>query len=211
MSNLLPDSYRPLVNKMKKQSGDRSYPIWLLVNPKYPTVLHDIWAPILYEIQDRVYRKLHLSIETENIFVQNTVSDIGVVTKNLNTWASEVAREIELLKENIIEHQPKILITFGTTTDELVRRVFNLNPANVPNYWSTTNLEEEFERSIADFDINKTNRIPLVRRVVKNSKFIDDRTYFAWEDNDTDNYFREVGIKIADRIIENKDSLKIWI
>jgi hypothetical protein len=194
---------------MTKESGDRSYPIWLLVNPKYPTVIHDIWAPILYEIQDRVYRKLHLRIETSNIFIKNAVSDIGLVSNAANSRAAEVAQEIVKLRENIREFQPKILITFGTILDEFVRRVFDLKPEKGPNYWSTTNLDDEFERSIATFDINQTNRIPLVRRLAKSTKFIEDQNYFSWED--TESYFREVGTKLADRIIENKDNLKIWV
>ena len=209
MPNLVRNNYLPLVDRMTKESGDRSYPIWLLVNPKYPTVIHDIWAPILYEIQDRVYRKLHLRIETSNIFIKNAVSDIGLVSNAANSRAAEVAQEIVKLRENIREFQPKILITFGTILDEFVRRVFDLKPEKGPNYWSTTNLDDEFERSIATFDINQTNRIPLVRRLAKSTKFIEDQNYFSWED--TESYFREVGTKLADRIIENKDNLKIWV
>jgi hypothetical protein len=194
---------------MKKEFGDRAYPIWLLVNPKYPAVRHDIWTPILDEIQDKVYRKLHTRIDTEKIYIKNAVSDIGIVRNTANWWAAEVAKEIVTLKESVLEHQPKIIITFGTITYELVRRVFEIRPVNGPKYWSTTNLGDEFERSISNFDINQTNRIPLLRRVMKSGRFIEDHNYFSWEDNE--NYFRDVGTKIADKIIENKDSLKIWI
>lgn len=209
MPNLVRNNYLPLIDRMKKESGDKSCPIWLLVNPKYPTVIHDIWAPVLYEIQDRVYRKLHLRIETENFFIKNAVSDIGIVSNTSNSRATAVAQEIAKLREDIHKFQPKILITFGTILDEFIRRVFELKPEKGPNYWSTTNLEDEFERSITSFDINRTNRIPLVRRIIKSTKFIEDQNYFSWED--TESYFREVGTKIADRIIENKDNLKIWI
>ncbi|HUX47117.1 MAG TPA: hypothetical protein VMV58_03815 [Desulfosporosinus sp.] len=44
---------------------------------------------------------------------------------------------------------------------------------------------------------------------MKSGRFIEDRNYSSWEDSET--YFRDVGAKIADRIIENKDDLKIWI
>ena len=209
MSNLALNKYSPLVDRTKKESGDGSYPIWLLVNPKNPAVRYDIWAPILNEIQDNVYRKLHKRIDTENILIKNAVSDIGIVSNSSNCRASEVAEEIVTLRESILEHQPKILITFGIISYELVRRVFEIRPENGPKYWSTTNLGDEFERSIANFDINQTNRIPLIRRIMKNGKSVEDHNYFSWEDNE--NYFREVGTKIADRIIENKDSLKIWI
>lgn len=209
MSSLVLNKYSPLVDRMKQESGDRSSPIWLLVNPKFPAARHDIWAPILDEIQDKVYRKLHTRIDTGNIFIKNAVSDIGIVPNTANWWAAEVAKEIVTLRESVLEHQPKILITFGTITYEFVRRVFDIRPEKGPKYWSTTNLGNEFERSIANFDINQTNMIPLLRRVMKSGKLIEDRNYSSWEDSE--NYFRDVGTKIADRIIENKDNLKIWI
>ncbi len=203
------NKYSPIVDRKKKDSGDGSYPIWLLVNPKYPAVRHDIWTPILNEIQDKVYRKLHARIDTEKIIFKNAVSDIGIVPNTSNSFAAEVAKEIVMLRESVLEHQPKILITFGIITHEFVRRVFEIRPEKGPKYWSTTNLGDEFERSIANFDINQTNRIPLLRRVMKSGKFMEDRNCFSWED--CENYFRDVGTKIADRIIENKDSLNIWI
>ena len=189
---------------MKKESGDRSCPIWLLVNPKYPADIYDIWAPIMYEIQDKVYRKLHARIDKRNIFIMNAVSDIGRVPNTSNCWTAEVAKEIVMLRESILEHQPKLLITFGTITNEFVRRVFDSRPENGPKYWNTTKLGDEFERSITNFDITRTNWIPLIRRVTKSGKNIKD-----WDDSE--NYYHDVATKIADRIIENKSSLKIWI
>ena len=208
MSSLVLNKYSPLVDKMKQESGDKSDPIWLLVNPKYPAAIYDIWTPILYEIQDKVYRKLRARIDTNNIFIKEAVSDIGIVRTSSNSGVSEVAKEEIRLRESVREYQPKVLITFGIITYELVRRVFDIRPEKGPKYWSTTNLGDEFERSIANFDINQTNMIPLPSRV-KGDKFIEDHNYFSMNENEK--YFRDVGAKIADRIIENKDSLKIWI
>lgn len=207
MSNLVLNNYSPLVDKIRNESGDRSYPIWLLVNPKDLAVRHNIWTPILEEIQDKVYRKLQTRIDTKNIFIKNAVSDIGLVPNNRG--AADVAKEIVKLREIVLEYQPKILITFGTITYEFVKRVFEVSNEKGPKYWSTTNLGDEFERSIVNFDINQANRIPLLSRVIKSGRFIEDRNYFSWKESE--NYFRDVGTKIADKIIENKDSLKIWI
>ena len=208
-SLVLKKNYSPLVDRWNTESGDKSYPIWLLLNPKYPAVIYDIWNPILYEIQDKVYRKLHARIDTKNIYIKNTVSNIGLEPNNSTGRSEEVSQEMVALRESILEHQPKIIITFGTITSEFIRRIFEKRPEIGPQYWSTTNLDYEFDRSIANFDVNQTNMIPLLRRIMKKSKLIDERDYFSWEDNE--NYFREVGTKIAERIIENRDSLKIWI
>ena len=209
MSSLVLNNYLPLDNRMKQESGDKTYPIWLLVNPKYPTAIYDIWNPILYEMQDKVYRKLHARIDTNNIFMKNAVSDIGIVRRSSNWWTAEVAKEEVILRESVCEYKPKILITFGISTYEFVRRVCEMKPVEGPRYWSTTNLGEELERSIANFDINQTNRIPLPSRVMTSDKFLEDRNDFSWSDNES--YLRDIGSKIANRIIENKDSLKIWI
>jgi len=187
---------------MKNESGDRSCPIWLLVNPKYPNDVYDIWTPILYEIQDKVYRKLHARIDRGNIFIMNAGSDIGRAPSTLNCRTAEVAEEIVKLRESVLEHQPKLLITFGSITNEFVRRIFDTRTENGPKYWNTTNLGDEFERSITNFDITRTNWIPIIRRATKSGKI-------DWDDSE--NYYHYVATKITDRIIENKDSLKIWI
>jgi len=209
LSSLVLNKYSPLVDTSKQESGDKSYPIWLLVNPNYPAVRHNIWTPILEEIQDKVYRKLHTRIDTKNIFIKNAVSDIGMVANTVNSGAVAVAKEIMMFRQSVLEQQPKIIFTFGSITYEFARRVFEIRNEKGAKYWSTANLGDEFERSIANFDINQTNRIPLPSRVMKSGKFFEERNYSNWKDSG--NYFRDAGTKIADRIIENKDRLKIWI
>ncbi len=202
MSSSVLNNYSTIVDSMKIETGNRACPIWLLVNPKYSHDIYDIWAQIMYEIQDKVYRKLHARIDSRNIFMMSAVSDIGRIPNPI--IEAEVAKEIIVLRESILEHQPKLLITFGTITNEFVRRVFDISPENGPKYWSTSNLGDEFERSIANFDITRTNWIPLIRRATKSCKHNKDWTY-------NESHYHDVATKIADRIIENKDSLRIWI
>ncbi len=189
--------------RVQRDSGEMTYPIWLLVNPKYPSAYHDIWRPILEEIQDRVYREMYIRIDTSNIYIRKTVIDSELVPNTLNWWGKEVAKEINVFREMVHEHKPKILITFGAFPFEFVRRVFNIKPEKGPKAWSTSILRDEFEKSIENFDINKTNRIPLLRRVVSSDKLM---TRAGRE-----TYVNYVGAMIADRIIENRDSLNIWI
>ena len=195
--------------KMERESGERAYPIWLLVNPKHPAVRHNIWSPVLNEIQDRVYREIHTRIDTTNIFIRNAVNDCRIVPNTLNWWGAEVANEIELFRGIVLEHKPKILISFGAFPFEFVRRVYEIKPEKGPKYWGTSNLGDEFGRSIENFDINKTNRIPLLRRVITNDNYIEAHNCFGRKDGK--NYYYEVATKIAEKIIENKDSLDIWI
>ena len=191
--------------EVKRESGDKTYPIWLLVNPKHPAVSHNIWTPVLAVIQDKVYRDMHMRIDSNDIYIRNAVKDSRVVPKTLNWWGPEVATEIEVFRELVFEYKPKILITFGAFPYEFMRRVFQIKPEKGPKSWGNSNLGDEFGRAIENFNINETNRIPLLRRIVESGKFIKDQNDFG------ENYFQYVGTKIASKIIQNKDSFNIWI
>lgn len=204
------NKYTPVVDNLKRETGDRNYPIWLLVNPKHPSVRHYIWTPILAEIQDKVYRDLRTRIDTTNIFIRYAVSNSGLVPNTLNWWGSEVAAEIETFRNMVVEHKPKILISFGAFPYEFVRRVYEIEPEKGPKFWGTSNLGDEFIKAIENFDVDKTNMIPLLRRVIESGKFIEDNDNTSKE-NDIENYFQYVGNRIAEKIIEHKDSFDIWI
>lgn len=206
MSGFARDKYIPLVDR---DLGDRNYPIWLLINPKYPAVVNDIWGHVLDEIQDKVYRELHARIDTTNLYIRSVVSDCGIVPNTLNWWGIEVATEIKLLREIILEHQPKMLISFGAFPYEFMRRVFEIKPEKGPKYWSSETLKDEFKQSLKNFDVIHTNMIPLLRRVISSDKLIESHDYFG--SNDTQRYYQDVGTKIAEKIIQNKDSLDIWM
>ena len=209
MSSLTLNKYIPLVEKIKRETGEKSYPIWLLVNPKHPAVRHNIWTPVLAEIQDKLYREIHSRIDTTNIYIRNAVCESRIVPNTLNWWGVEVAKEIEMFREIVLEHKPKILISFGAFPFEFMRRAFEIKPDKGPKSWSASNLGDEFGRAIENFDIYTANRLPLLRRVIESGKFVEDNNNFGRKDGE--NYFHYVGTKIAEKIIENKDSLNIWI
>ena len=209
MSSLTPDKEIPVNEKTRRDSGEKAYPIWLLVNPKYPTVVYGIWRHVLDEIQDKVYREIHTRIDTTNIYIRSAVSDCGIVPNTLNWWGNEVSEEIKLFRGIIIEHKPKMVLSFGAFAFEFLRRVNQMQPEKGPKYWSASNLRDEFDRSVEKFDINQTNSIPLLRRVIESDKFIETQNYFS--PNDSEKYFHHVGTKLAEKIIENKDTLDLWI
>jgi len=172
---------------LARESGERSDPIWLLVNPKHPAVRYYIWTPVLAVIQDKVFREIHKRIDTDNMLIRNVVRESGLVANTLNWWGAEVEEEIASFRELVLEHKPKMIVTFGAFPYEFMRRVYELQPIKGPKYWSTARLKEEFEQSIVNFDMNKTNRVPLLRRVVESGKFIEGHNYFCEEL--VENYF----------------------
>ena len=191
------------------ESGELTCPIWLLVDPKYPEVRHKIWTPVLSEIQEKVYLLLHKRIDTAKIYTRYTVKDKKLIPNTLNWWSKEVVEEIGIFRELVIKYHPKVLISFGAFTFEFTRRVYDIKPEKGPIYWENAILGEEFLRAIQEFDITKTNRIPLLRRLVSETKFIEGSNFN--QNCDCQNYYKYVGAKIADKIIENKDSFNIWI
>lgn len=193
---------------MKRESGERSFPIWVVFNPKHP-ISHDNWTPVLDVIQDKVYREINTRIETTNIYYRDAVSDSRIVPNTLNWWGPEVVKEIELFREIVFQDKPIMLFSLGAFAFEFLRRVYEIMPEKGPKAWSSSNLGEEFERSIESFDSYKTNLIPLLHRVGENAGFLDSHNYFSRKDGE--NYYHYVGTKLADKIIENKDRLNIWI
>ena len=206
MSSSTLNKYTPLVDKLKRESGERTFPIWLLFNPKHPVVSHYIWTPVLTEIQDMVYRELHTRINTSAIYFRNVVSDSAIVPRTANWWGAQAGTEIERFREIVLEHNPKILISFGAFPFEFVRRAYRIKPEKGPKSWGNSNLGDEFTKSIESFDINDTNRIPLLRHMASSGKYKENQNQNYFE-----NYIHYVGTKIAAKIIENKNSLDIWI
>lgn len=192
-----------------RELGKRTYPIWLLFNPKYPEVHRDIWRPVLDVIQDRVYRKLQTRIDTSDIFIRSAVDDRGIVPKTSHLWGWKVAEEIELYREIILEHKPKMLISFGAFPYEFARRVYEVKPEKGPKAWGTSNLKDEFKQSMKNFEICQTNLIPLLRRINVTDEIKETRNILSR--NEMELYFQDVGAKLADKIIENKNNLDIWI
>ncbi|CAA7599933.1 Hypothetical protein DEACI_0572 [Acididesulfobacillus acetoxydans] len=201
--------YSATLEQVKRDSGEKSYPIWLLLNPKHPAVRQNIWVPVLAEIQDKIYREIHARIDTSDIYIRNAVLDAGIVPKTLNWWEAEVASEIEMFREEVLKYQPKILISFGAFPFEFARRTCGIKPEKGPKAWSNSNLQQEFTKAIENFDIGKTNTIPLIRRVFAGGRTAEEPT--KGELRDGKGYFLHAGARIADKIIENRNSLKIWI
>jgi hypothetical protein len=127
----------------------------------------------------------------------------------LNWWGRKVADEIELFREIAQEYKPKMLISFGAFPFEFLRRAYEINPQKGPKAWGTSILRDEFNKSMDNFDINSTNRIPILRRVVTSENQRGNLNFVSRTERET--YFQHVGTKIAEKIIENKDTLDIWI
>lgn len=75
---------------MDRETGDPHFPIWLLgdsnprnwenhlktpLDPRHPA-RHNIWTPILDEIQDRLFRRLRMRLDTSKMYIRNAIEDV---------------------------------------------------------------------------------------------------------------------------------------
>lgn len=180
------------------KSDELASPIWLLFNPKHPIVREYIWKLVLAEIQETLYIELQARMDTSKLCIRNAVNNIRIVPDTLHWWNTELSAEMALYRELVQTYQPKIIISFGSFPFEFVRRVFKMKPEKGPKFWGVAKLGEEFRKSINEFDVTKTNIIPLLRRMTECEKFIGDHS--------SEDYYHYVGTTIAKKIIENKAS-----
>jgi hypothetical protein len=209
---------------MKRDVGDKAFPIWLLgdSNPKnwqtilkYPfdprhPVRHNIWTSITDVVQRRVFNQLNTLIRTESIYIRNAVAEPNLKANASSVeWARQLLEEISTFHELVVRHKPKVLITFGSFAYEFARRTFNEDPSHKYSYWGANKLGEEFMKSVSEFTLSKTNVFPLLHRSISGGKYIQSHEYFCKAPGA--NYFDIVGAKIAQIIIDNRNSFDIWV
>ena len=208
---------------MEKEHGDRTFPIWLLgdSNPinwheklRYPLdslhpARHNIWTPILDEIQDKVYVYIKKRINTKDIYIRNAVYNSATKPKeNAVVWTQDLQKEIEEYSKLIKEYKPTIIFSFGAFSYEFLLRATDRG-GNSYNHWDTKNLGEDFRKNLKNFNINITNPIPLLHTSISRGRFLESHKYFC--DNEADNYFEYTGQKIAAILIEYEDHFaNIW-
>jgi len=209
---------------MDREDGNRDFPVWLLgdSNPKqwqaslktpfdsrHP-VRHNIWTPVLDVIQDKVFREHRLRIETKRLYIRNAVdnSDLKPRTSDIE-WGNDAKKEVSAFRQLLLNHKPKLLLSFGAFSFEFARRALGQEPMYKYGYWSSEKLGEEFKRGIARFDLTIINTIPLLHRVVSGGKFNVSQGHFVGQAGA--NYFEFVGDSIADKLLQYQRQLPIWI
>lgn len=209
---------------MIRETGDRNSEIWLLgdsnpknwqailetpFDPRHPA-RHSIWTPVLEAIQDRVFRECRSRVDTSSIYVRNAIEDPANKPSSRNIeWGTGVEKEVQEFQEIVRKHSPKILLSFGAFSFEFARRALDQEPKRSYGYWGARRLGHEFRQRIRQFDLNATNLLPLLHVSIARGRFIQSHEYFC--DQKGANYFEFVGNHIAQRLIEHRDKLRVWI
>jgi hypothetical protein len=209
---------------MDREVGNLKFPLWLIgdsnppqwesslktpLDPRHP-VRHNIWTALLDEIQDKAYRASRLRVDTSAIYVRNAVDDpTKKPTQTSMQWSKSAEGEISGLENLIKTYNPIMLFCFGAFAYEFTRRAIGEQERRKYGYWGARKLGDEFRYRIGNFDITKTNIVPLLHRSISGGKFIKSHEYFC--DKEGVNYFEVVGGKIADMLLQYSDQLDIWI
>ncbi len=210
---------------MKREAGDKRFPVWLLgdsnplqwqdnldtpLDPRHP-VRHNISTAVFDVVQDRVFRACRLRADSSRLYIRNAVeSPLIKPPSNRVEWAREVESEMRELIDLVQTYRPALLLCFGAFAYEFARRALD-SGIYKRNYghWGARELGREFDQRIAHFDAASTNILPLLHRSISGGKFIQSHDYFCNQAGA--NYFEYVGNRIAERLIENREKLHIWI
>jgi hypothetical protein len=210
---------------MGRVTGSPEFPLWLLgdsnpknwadvlatpLDPRHPA-RHSIWTPVLEIIQDRVYRRARLRVDTSCLFVRNAIGDPGDKPEgNEPEWSRPVQEDLQSYKMMLVESKPKFVFCFGAFAYEFARRALGETPIQSHNYWGAERLGVDFCQRIASFNSEQTNILPLLHVSIARGKFIESHEYFCGHQKGA-NYFEYVGVQIADLMLSYHDQLKIWI
>ena len=145
---------------MKKYSGEEGFPIWIVgdsppdawknkldepLDYRHPT-RHSIWTPIENMIQSNLYHSGKMRLLAEKIYIFNAVESSGDKPKRLEEWIN-LEERISKLEELVRERKPVIVLTLGSFSFELFRRILRIGGKRSQSYWKCKRMGQEFRAS----------------------------------------------------------------
>jgi hypothetical protein len=209
---------------MDREVGDRNFPLWLIgdsnpvqwqsflktpLDPRHP-IRHNIWTAILDVVQERVFRQNRSRVNTSSLYIRNAVDNPAKKpSQTSKEWKQVTETEIEDLQQLIEAHRPTMVLCFGAFAFEFARRALSEPDRRQHGYWSARRLGGEFRHRMQEFEPGKINVLPLLHRSISGGKFLESHKYFCGQPGV--NYFEMVGGNIADKMIQYREQLRIWI
>ena len=206
--------------------GNISSPVWLIgdsdpknsvqdlqyvFDTRHP-VIHNIWTPIIYNIQKKIYDEKKQLVD-DNFFIINAISDFKRKPvrheEYFTQWNAENLGEekavylkemMEKIKGLIGENDPKMLITFGKFSFEFIRRCEGEDEIPLSK-WDTRKLRIQFVNAIN----NESKIVPLFHRSISSGNFVVSHKLFSHPENDYNiegDYFKFVSEMLYRRFIK---------
>lgn len=207
---------------MNREVGVRESKIWLIGDSepsnnidslqypfdlKHPTV-YNIVIPVLEQVQDDVFA-IGNRIDWNKLYIRNAV-------EKADDWENEsiLNEEVANFRNIIEENSPIIIMSFGTRAFEFTRRALGEQKKGLKR-WSAYKLGKEFARRSQEFNVNKTNLIPLLHACICRGRFLEAHRNFCTAINeaniiDEENYFIATGKLISPILINNKSNFNCW-
>ena len=209
---------------MRRDVGDPHFPIWLLgdsnperwqdvldtpLDPRHPA-RHNIWTPVLDEIQDKVFRNRRCRLDTSRLYIRNALGDpSGKLSASGVEWGEPAKGCVAEFSDLIVRYAPPVLLCFGAFAFEFARRALGEKPERAYSQWGARNLGVEFRRRIQNFGVHVTNAFPLLHVSIARGNFVESHDYFC--DQRGANYFAHVGHALAGVFMQHRNTLRIWI
>ena len=209
---------------MAKSQGDIESAIWLLgdsnpqnwqnklqepLDSRHPA-RHNIWTPILLEIQDRVFAAAKLHVDQSKFYVRNAVENPRhrPVPADL-FWSEYLQQAVKDFSTSMQKHHPQVIFCFGAFSFEFARRAVGSGKPTPYNAWNTRTLGKQFREAIESFEPKVTNIIPLLHVSIARGRFIESHDNFC--NSAGGNYFAYAGEAIAVKFLQFRSQLKIWV
>lgn len=205
---------------MKDFTGDPGFPIWLIgdsppekwadkldspLDMKHPA-RHNIWTSVADSMQDRLYRRARLRLDTSRLYIRNA-SDRPLT---ISTTQTQIDLSQKKLKELINSYKPSIILTFGVFA---FATALLASGESQQNFVKTTKLlGEQFRNRVNDYEERKVNVIPLLHVSIARGRFLESHRDFVNNGkNAHQNYFDYVAEKLADLLLTKFSEKPIWI
>ena len=137
---------------MKRESGSRCFPIWLIgdsapetweaqlagpLDPRHPA-RHNIWTPILEGMQSRLFSSIRSRLDTNDLYIRNAVHSAGKKPDGRAIeWSPQLKEEMRELGRLLAAYSPRLVLSFGAFAFEFARRSCDEDPKRAFGYWST--------------------------------------------------------------------------
>lgn len=208
---------------MNRDSGSRTFPIWLVadsspprweehlrqpLDPRHPA-RHNIWTPILEGIQGHLFQADRSRIDTTDLYVRNAVHKAADKPPNRQSdWPPHLAEETRSLSALVARYRPRLLLTFGAFACEFTRRSLDRGPPRATSHWTSIALGDEFRRCREDFDPSRTEMLPLLHVSIARGRFLQGHSNFTGRDHA--NYFDYAAREIAALLLAHREEFTVW-
>lgn len=205
---------------MEIEDGKPNYKLWLVgdsnpsgwhdqlrfpLDSRHPT-RHNIWTPILEQIQKHLYIQNKTRLDTNQIYVRNAIQSRNA-RPNSNARKWNINEEIVHFRRLFDKNNPALILTFGAFAFEFCRRALSEDPTLPFKAWTIQKLGQEFAQRNENHD---QKLVPLLHAVIaRGSTFLRAHREFSFESND--NYFHYAGTRIGRRLLECHANEPFWL